>query len=51
MSITTVPNQSDMVDLISSHLDLEGPLLPILHALQHAYGYIPAACKRADCRR
>ncbi len=43
MSITTVPNQSDMVDLISSHLDLEGPLLPILHALQHAYGYIPAA--------
>jgi formate dehydrogenase subunit gamma len=42
MSITTAPNQSDMVDLISSHLDLEGPLLPILHALQHAYGHIPA---------
>ena len=28
--------------IIEAELGREGPLLPILHALQHAYGYIPA---------
>ena len=28
--------------VISDHLSLEGPLLPILHALQDAFGHIPA---------
>jgi formate dehydrogenase subunit gamma len=27
-------------DIISQHLHLEGPLLPILHALNHEFGYI-----------
>jgi formate dehydrogenase subunit gamma len=42
MSTLAAPNENDLKDLISSHLNLEGPMLPILHALQHAYGYIPA---------
>ncbi len=29
--------------LVAQHLHLEGPLLPILHALQSAYGHIPQA--------
>lgn len=28
--------------IISSHIDLEGPLLPILHALQDAFGFLPS---------
>jgi formate dehydrogenase subunit gamma len=28
-------------DIISAHLSLEGPLLPILHALQQEFGYLP----------
>jgi formate dehydrogenase subunit gamma len=27
--------------IIAGHLDREGPMLPILHALQHAFGYVP----------
>lgn len=29
-------------DIIAQHLHLEGPLLPILHALQHEFGYVDA---------
>lgn len=29
--------------IVAAHRDLEGPLLPILHAVQHAFGHIPAA--------
>lgn len=29
------------VEIISLHADQEGPLLPVLHALQHAFGFIP----------
>lgn len=29
--------------LINAQMHLEGPLLPILHALQEAYGYVPDA--------
>lgn len=28
-------------DIIHAHLGLEGPLLPILHAVQHEWGHIP----------
>src|SRR5262245_48433130 len=28
-------------DIIGAHLSLEGPLLPILHALQAAFGCVP----------
>jgi formate dehydrogenase subunit gamma len=31
--------------LIREHLDREGPLLPILHALQEEFGYIDAAAE------
>jgi formate dehydrogenase subunit gamma len=29
------------VEIITAHADLEGPLLPILHALQEAFGHVP----------
>jgi formate dehydrogenase subunit gamma len=29
------------VEIVSVHADQEGPLLPVLHALQHAFGHIP----------
>jgi len=28
--------------LIADNIGLEGPLLPILHAIQHEFGYVPA---------
>lgn len=31
----------DIVAIISQHTELEGPLLPIFHALQEAFGYVP----------
>lgn len=37
------PSDEDIRAIISAHLDLEGPLLPILHALQDSSGNIPAA--------
>jgi formate dehydrogenase subunit gamma len=27
--------------IIAQHMSLEGPLLPILHAVQHEFGYVP----------
>ena len=35
------PPESDIRALIDSQIHLEGPLLPILHELQHAYGHVP----------
>jgi formate dehydrogenase subunit gamma len=32
----------DIQSIIDAHIALEGPLLPILHAVQDAYGCIPA---------
>lgn len=37
------PDRQDIDAIITQHLHLEGPLLPILHALQHAFGHIPDA--------
>lgn len=28
-------------EIAQAHLSLEGPLLPILHAVQHEFGYVP----------
>jgi formate dehydrogenase subunit gamma len=37
-------DQSDRIaEIIEAHVGLEGPLLPILHAVQAAFGYIPEA--------
>ncbi|ODN71540.1 formate dehydrogenase subunit gamma [Methylobrevis pamukkalensis] len=30
-------------EIVSSHLGLEGPLLPILHAVRETFGYVPEA--------
>lgn len=37
------PSDEDIRAIISDHLGLEGPLLPMLHALQHRFGHVPAA--------
>jgi formate dehydrogenase subunit gamma len=31
-----------LIAIIAAHADLEGPLLPILHAVQAAFGWVPA---------
>ncbi|WP_113911464.1 formate dehydrogenase subunit gamma [Roseovarius dicentrarchi] len=38
---TPAPADPDIQALIADHLHLEGPLLPILHAIQAAFGHIP----------
>lgn len=46
MTPTAAPPAVDSADLqaiIDAHLPLEGPLLPMLHAVQAQYGCIPAA--------
>lgn len=40
---TSAPDRQDIEAIIAQHLQLEGPLLPILHALQQAFGHIPDA--------
>jgi formate dehydrogenase subunit gamma len=35
-----------LIDLIVAHADLDGPLLPILHAVQAAFGCVPDAAVR-----
>jgi len=30
------------VEIVADHKHLEGPLMPILHAHQHVFGYVPA---------
>ncbi len=35
------PDLSNLSAIIAAHMALEGPLLPILHAVQAEYGFIP----------
>lgn len=42
----THPATDDIDAILTEHLHLEGPLLPILHAMQHAFGHIPEAAHR-----
>ncbi|EKE44864.1 ATP synthase subunit E [Oceaniovalibus guishaninsula JLT2003] len=35
------PRPDDVAAIVSAHLHLEGPLLPILHAFQTEYGCVP----------
>ena len=30
-----------VAEILEAHRGLEGPLLPILHAIQHAFGHVP----------
>lgn len=36
-------NADRTAEIVAEHRDLEGPLLPILHGIQHAFGCIPEA--------
>lgn len=36
-------------EIIDAHLSLEGPLLPMLHALQDAFGYVPDQAHAPIC--
>ena len=36
-----LPTETDLRDLVTPFLALEGPLLPMLHAIQAEYGHIP----------
>ena len=35
------PTVSRMEEIVSAHAELEGPLLPILHAIQDEFGFVP----------
>lgn len=35
------PSEDDIRQIVAAHLHLEGPLLPILHAIQDVYGFVP----------
>ena len=35
------PSSADISAIVIEHLHLEGPLLPILHAIQHEFGHVP----------
>lgn len=36
-----IPSDAAILDVISTQVSLEGPLLPMLHALQAAFDYVP----------
>lgn len=40
---TPAPSESEIQALIAENLALEGPLLPILHAVQNAFGHVPSS--------
>ena len=39
--LAEIPNEKRVREIVAAHAHLEGPLLPILHALQAEYGFIP----------
>ena len=43
MPVSHTWNADRASEIIAQHRELEGPLLPILHALQDEFGYIDAA--------
>ena len=48
----TPPPDQDLAEIeaiLSLHAEREGPLLPMLHALQDAYGHVPAAAHAPIC--
>lgn len=40
---------AEIARIIDAHTPLEGPLLPILHALQDAFGYVPTQAHGPIC--
>lgn len=45
----TTPTSDDIDAILKEHTHLEGPLLPILHALQEAFGYVPTQAHAQIC--
>lgn len=45
----TVIDGDEIARIVDAHRALEGPLLPMLHALQEAFGYIPTQAHGAIC--
>ena len=48
----TTPPSPDLAEIeviLSRHAGREGPLLPMLHALQEVYGHVPAAAHAPIC--
>ncbi|WP_193217566.1 MULTISPECIES: formate dehydrogenase subunit gamma [Roseobacteraceae] len=45
----TSPDATDIEAVIRPFLALEGPLLPMLHALQEVYGYVPETAHAPLC--
>lgn len=43
MPADQTPSRDDIAAIIAEHRGMEGPLLPILHAIQHAFGHVPQA--------
>ena len=41
MPMPPSPSAEEIAEIVASQLHLEGPLLPIFHALQEAYGCVP----------
>jgi formate dehydrogenase subunit gamma len=46
---TLAPSVEEIEALLAPHLGREGPLLPMLHALQEVYGHVPAAAHVPIC--
>lgn len=46
---TPHPTETEISAIIEAHLSLEGPLLPMLHALQDAFGHVPATAHAPIC--
>lgn len=45
----TVIDGDEIARIVDAHRALEGPLLPMLHALQEAFGYIPTQAHGPIC--
>lgn len=43
------PDPTEVAAILAQHKDREGPLLPMLHALQDVYGHVPAAAHAPIC--
>ncbi|KGM88808.1 formate dehydrogenase gamma subunit [Roseovarius mucosus DSM 17069] len=45
----TAIDVEEIARIIDAHIHLEGPLLPLLHALQEAFGYVPEHAHAPIC--
>ena len=47
--LATVIDGEEIARIVDAHSALEGPLLPMLHALQEAFGHVPAQAHAPIC--